>query len=198
MSCLSWEWFQMFPKRWSCAEFSPLFGYLWWFWYLFLIFYWPEQSYSAKIWVFVRKLGYDIFHMTWFLRDFDLETKCIGKCEAAYLKCTSNCLDTNCLLDCAREITTCTNGAVILFFLFPILLNLACPCQLDCPNGCSDCRNPICFCDVWLKVFLHKWFHNLGWIEWSKWSESSIMCEREQWNTWKVHSRLWRWQSMWK
>ena len=49
---------------------------------------------------------------------------------------------------------------------------IACPCQLDCPDGCNDCRNPICFCDVWftiIKTFLTSllrvnWTIKMKWI----------------------------------
>lgn len=46
---------RMIPDVSKTMILCSLFGYLWWFWYLFLIFYWPEQSYSSKIWVFARK-----------------------------------------------------------------------------------------------------------------------------------------------
>ena len=44
-----------------------------------------------------------------FSSDTDLAAKCIVECEAAYVECVGNCTDTDCLLDCGREIAFCEN-----------------------------------------------------------------------------------------
>ena len=48
-----------------------------------------------------------------------------------YVNCTLECSSTNCLVECGRVLNECNTG---------------CPCELGCPNGCADCRNPICVC----------------------------------------------------
>ena len=65
-----------------------------------------------------------------------------------YIDCTVSCSDTNCLMECGRDLTHCVNG----FSYIPMtqLKNLRvlsdCPFNVNCPNGCSDCLNPICVC----------------------------------------------------
>ena len=46
--------------------------------------------------------------------DTDLEAKCIGKCETDYVECVGKCSDTECLLDCGREIAICENCMYII------------------------------------------------------------------------------------
>ena len=57
--------------------------------------------------------------------DTDLAAKCIGECEAAYVECVGNCTDTDCLLDCGRDIAFCENCMCHeAYFICPITCNI--------------------------------------------------------------------------
>ena len=79
-------------------------------------------------------------------RDQDIGEKCEGICELEYVDCISGCSGTDCLIECGRTLTDCTNGNYLLqkFDLQNFFTD--CPCNLNCPNGCSGCPNLICIC----------------------------------------------------
>ena len=43
-------------------------------------------------------------------RDQDIGVKCEGLCELEYVDCISSCSGTDCLIECGRTLTDCTNG----------------------------------------------------------------------------------------
>ena len=83
-------------------------------------------------------------------RDEDIAAKCEGQCELAYLDCTLSCSDTNCIMECGRALTDCTQGQRVDPWnkekSIPNTFFQDCPCNLNCPNGCVGCPNPICVC----------------------------------------------------
>ena len=90
-------------------------------------------------------------------RVIDLNEICTERCEASHLQCILNCPsnDVNCLSQCIREETECTNGKFFIEIIYSIkvetpLKNVisACPCELNCLDGCTDCDNPVCECEV--------------------------------------------------
>ena len=90
-------------------------------------------------------------------RVVDLNEICTEKCEENQLQCILNCLsnDPACLSQCIREETECTNGKFFIEIIYSIkvespLKNVisACPCELNCLDGCTDCDNPVCECEV--------------------------------------------------
>ena len=48
-------------------------------------------------------------------RDEEIAAKCEGQCEDQYVDCTLSCSDTNCLIDCGRELTACVDGKNSIF-----------------------------------------------------------------------------------
>ena len=82
----------------------------------------------------------------WVFRDEDVGAKCETQCELEYVDCTLSCSDTNCLIDCGRALTDCVQG--LNMDECSIMNNhfLDCPCNINCPNGCNGCPNPICVC----------------------------------------------------
>jgi len=64
-------------------------------------------------------------------RDEEIRAHCENQCELEYVDCASACSDTNCLIECGRALTDCIYD---------------CPCNTNCPDGCSGCPNPVCVC----------------------------------------------------
>ena len=90
-------------------------------------------------------------------RVIDLNEICIERCEASHLQCILNCPsnDVNCLSQCIREESECFNGKFIIEIISSIKVETplqivisACPCELNCLDGCTDCDNPVCECEV--------------------------------------------------
>ena len=83
---------------------------------------------------------------------------CQSHCETDYAECVEICFDIDCLLECGRKLTECSNGefSTIISILMVIMHDMLhirylslfsdCPCGLNCPNGCNNCPNPICTC----------------------------------------------------
>ena len=46
----------------------------------------------------------------WVFRDEDTGAKCVDQCELTYIDCTLACSDSNCLMECGRDLTECVNG----------------------------------------------------------------------------------------
>ena len=67
-------------------------------------------------------------------------------CELEYVDCISSCSGTDCLIECGRTLTDCTNGNYSFQKFFRQFVFIDCPCNLNCPNGCSGCPNLICIC----------------------------------------------------
>ena len=56
------------------------------------------------------------------------------------LECTISCgTDSMCISDCLRDELICADF---------------CPCNIECLDGCSDCENKICQCNVRQKIIL--------------------------------------------
>ena len=73
--------------------------------------------------------------------------KCVDKCVDETARCVGTCNgDLNCAQACFRDQIQCTDGS---FISFGSVCDgfLVCPCQIGCPNGCSNCPNPICECN---------------------------------------------------
>ena len=87
-------------------------------------------------------------------RVLNLNEICTERCEATLLQCILGCesTDTSCLTDCIRDETDCINGKQFIFtqFIWIFILNFlsGCPCELNCSEGCTDCDNPVCQCEV--------------------------------------------------
>ena len=83
----------------------------------------------------------------WRFRDEDVAAKCETQCEIEYVECTLSCSNTNCLIECGRALTDCVQGSKIFNHEHhKNIILLDCPCNINCPNGCNDCSNPICVC----------------------------------------------------
>ena len=82
------------------------------------------------------------------------------RCEEALLECILDCNnDMECLSTCIRLETKCTDSesdiSVTNVFHRPLSMNLncdpfysGCPCEFGCLEGCTDCPNPVCYCEV--------------------------------------------------
>ena len=81
-------------------------------------------------------------------RDYDLSLVCKSKCDDECLQCATHCGSSECLLECNRVWATCGDGKYPWSLRLEPLFILACPCYIDCINGCDGCENPICFCNV--------------------------------------------------
>ena len=46
--------------------------------------------------------------------------------------CQNQCTTTECINSCIEDLSSC---------------NDACPCNAQCPSGCTDCDNKLCKCD---------------------------------------------------
>ena len=67
-------------------------------------------------------------------RDYDIGLTCVELCVKDSLECTISCgTDSMCISDCLREELICADF---------------CPCNIECLDGCSDCDNKICQCNV--------------------------------------------------
>ena len=87
----------------------------------------------------------------------DLFDVCIERCETAQLECILSCEnDLMCLSQCISDATSCIEGQLKCSFDFStfygnekILNSISdCPCQINCYDGCDDCPNPVCQCEV--------------------------------------------------
>ena len=81
----------------------------------------------------------------------DLFDVCIERCETAQLECILNCEnDLMCLSQCISGATSCIEGKFrSLFYFYKILwCSKDCPCQINCLDGCDDCPNSVCQCEV--------------------------------------------------
>ena len=64
-----------------------------------------------------------------------------------YIECNVSCSDTNCLVECGRTFNDCINGFIISEYSNTVILHFSdCPCNINCPDGCIGCSNPICVC----------------------------------------------------
>lgn len=82
--------------------------------------------------------------------DYDLSEVCVDKCDDDYLQCVSSCSASECLLECGRalmHVATVSWTCKLTNNLDLIAIIKACPCHTDCIDGCSNCENPICFCN---------------------------------------------------
>ena len=84
------------------------------------------------------------------------------RCDAVLLQCILECPtdDTNCLSGCIRDgiaimamnVLIVSNSYYHLNWLseqpFKLIFS---PCELNCLEGCTDCENPVCQCEVSLK-----------------------------------------------
>ena len=97
------------------------------------------------------------------LSDYDLSLVCTSKCDDKYLRCSSTCSSSYCLLECHRIAVACDDCKspwvqFYRFFFTGYFIYLACPCHTDCIDGCQGCENPICFCNVSQQVKItNKW-----------------------------------------
>ena len=86
------------------------------------------------------------------------------------MECVTTCSSSDCLVECNRAAVTCGDGKYgsydiyticiqsytvcslrllqRLIFILVSKIHLACPCHIDCIDGCNGCDNPICFCNV--------------------------------------------------
>ena len=77
---------------------------------------------------------------------------CTERCEQSLLECFVGCgNDMNCVSDCIREETKCIQGKSLQifkigFWIFKHILD--CPCEIGCLDGCDDCDNAVCQCEV--------------------------------------------------
>ena len=92
----------------------------------------------------------------------DLNVACTDRCEEISVECITNCeTDSACISLCVRETIECTNGNYSYYYEFKFLneskkiqiIYSACPCELNCLDGCDDCDNPVCDCQVKLFCF---------------------------------------------
>ena len=87
-------------------------------------------------------IDYDI------LRVPDLNVACKDRCEIISIECILACdNDTLCMSQCSRENTECLNGKKISVEYFRGIVS-DCPCEANCLDGCDDCENPVCDCEV--------------------------------------------------
>lgn len=61
--------------------------------------------------------------------DVELGEKCEDQCYLVFLECVENCETNECISECNRSVTECEAD---------------CPCQTNCPDGCTGCSHPIC------------------------------------------------------
>ena len=92
---------------------------------------------------------------------------CKERCEVFQLQCILDCTpdDITYLSKCIRDVTGCFSGKLsmlhwlchllVSIFIFTkispklIYINIsACPCEIDCLDGCTDCTHPVCQCDL--------------------------------------------------
>ena len=82
----------------------------------------------------------------------ELNLVCTERCEQTLLECFVGCgNDMNCVSDCIREETNCIQGKSLKmfkigFWIFKHILD--CPCEIGCVDGCDDCDNAVCQCEV--------------------------------------------------
>lgn len=105
--------------------------------------------------------------------------KCREVCEVVLVECLNSCPsdDYSCLRNCLRVETICIDGKFLLldckfsvcafvpvngYGLSSLNKKLDCPCQKNCPNGCSDCPNPICPYEPEKKAILM--LSNIPWV----------------------------------
>merc|ERR1719197_807440 len=61
--------------------------------------------------------------------DVELGEECEDQCYLVFLECVENCESNECISECNRSVTECEAD---------------CPCQTNCPDGCTGCSHPIC------------------------------------------------------
>ena len=60
----------------------------------------------------------------------ELAGECALDCDSDYYSCVVSCEDdADCKSACIRQLDVCQRS---------------CPCAEECPNGCTDCSNPVC------------------------------------------------------
>ena len=108
---------------------------------------------------------------------------CTDRCVEISVECITACdpADITCYSQCQREIAECINGELVsspslkqkgrlvlhkykalgikIYFL---ACYLGCPCELNCLDGCEDCDNPVCNCEVSSSCFRLRRFTGLG------------------------------------
>ena len=109
-----------------------------------------------KYWFLYLRIDIRRFHISAF-SDYDLSLICTSKCDDVFLQCIASCSDSNCVLDCNRASLACSEGEFHSWWSLQYQsystndaesYYSACPCHTDCLEGCNNCENPICFCNV--------------------------------------------------
>ena len=76
---------------------------------------------------------------------------CKDRCEIISIECILDCdNDTLCMSQCSRDNTECLNGKIHGNDSYCIVSKIVsdCPCEANCLDGCNDCDNPVCDCEV--------------------------------------------------
>ena len=80
---------------------------------------------------------------------------CTEICIDVMIDCINNCKDDDCKRECARDEAICVDGKLMSQNLCDTLIEgfdekffVECPCHAECYEGCNDCENPICQCQV--------------------------------------------------
>ena len=76
--------------------------------------------------------GFGRKELSWTFRDENSGVRCLEYCATEANECKKRCNENSqCLKECDAELIGCTDD---------------CPCQVKCPNGCSDCESIFCQC----------------------------------------------------
>ena len=88
----------------------------------------------------------------------DLNVACTDRCELNSLDCFARCNanDSACWSQCLRENTECIKCKITSCYAFMHYyrymhcknISSACPCEVNCLDGCDECDNPVCDCQV--------------------------------------------------
>ena len=119
---------------------------------------------------------------------------CTDRCVEISVDCITGCDpdDITCYSQCQREIAECINSKLLCAPMFHkykalefescfLTCNSGCPCELNCLDGCEDCDNPVCNCEVSSSCSVAQ-ICRLGWFQMPVQVQSNVLISPFRWS----------------